>query len=272
MEEILGISQETLMENALKWGKQFVIALLILWIGMRVVKVMLRAFKKATQLRELDASLSTFLESLLKIVLQAFVVIAAINQLGVATTSIVAMLGAAGLAVGLALSGTLQNFAGGAMILMFKPFKVGDFIEAQGYMGTVKSIQIFVTTLTTADNKVIILPNGPLSNGSLVNYSSQETRRVDWVFGIGYDADLDEAKATVRALLEADERVLKDKTITVELGAMADSSVNLTTRAWVKAGDYWDVHFAMNTAVYKAFNEKGISIPYPQMDVHLHKD
>jgi len=271
MEEILGVSQETVVTNALSWGKQLIVAALILWIGMRIVKIMLRGFNKAMQLRELDKSLASFLESLLKMALQAFVVIAAINQLGVATTSIVAVLGAAGLAVGMALSGTLQNFAGGAMILMFKPFKVGDFIEAQGYSGSVQSIQIFVTTLTTPDNKKIILPNGPLSNGSLVNFSAQETRRVDWSFGIGYDADLDEAKATVRNLLETDSRVLKDKGITVELGAMADSSVNLTTRAWVQASDYWDVHFAMNTAVYKAFNEKGISIPYPQMDVHLHQ-
>lgn len=271
MEEILGVSSQTIMDNALVWAKQLVIALLILWIGMRIVKVMLRGFKKAMSLREMDPSLTSFLESLMKITLQAFVLIATINQLGVATTSIVAVLGAAGLAVGMALSGTLQNFAGGAMILMFKPFKVGDFIEAQGYSGTVKSIQIFVTTLTTPDNKLIILPNGALSNGSLVNFSAQDFRRVDWVFGIGYDADLDEAKATVRGLLEADERVEKDKPILVELGAMADSSVNLTTRAWVKAEHYWDVHFAMNEAVYKSFNAKGISIPYPQMDVHLHK-
>ena len=271
MEEILGVSVETITANAFVWAKQLVIALLILWIGMRIVKVMLSGFKKAMSLRDMDPSLTTFLESLLKITLQAFVLIATINQLGVATTSIVAVLGAAGLAVGMALSGTLQNFAGGAMILMFKPFKVGDFIEAQGYSGTVKSIQIFVTTLTTPDNKLIILPNGALSNGSLVNFSAQDFRRVDWVFGIGYDADLDEAKATVRGLLESDDRVVKDKPILVELGAMADSSVNLTTRAWVKAEHYWDVHFAMNEDVYKSFNAKGISIPYPQMDVHLHK-
>jgi small conductance mechanosensitive channel len=202
------------------------------------------------QIRELDKSLAGFLESLLKIALQTFVVIATINQLGVATTSIVAVLGAAGLAVGLALSGTLQNFAGGAMILMFKPFKVGDFIEAQGHSGTVKAIQIFVTTLTTPDNKVIIVPNGPLSNGSLINYS---------------------AKQTIREILEADERTLKEKSFTIELAAMADSSLNIVARVWVNSSDYWDVHYAVNTAVFKAFNQKGISIPYPQMDVHLHK-
>lgn len=156
------------------------------------------------------------------------------------------------------------------MILMFKPFKVGDFIEAQGHSGTVKAIQIFVTTLTTPDNKVIIVPNGPLSNGSLINYSAQDIRRVDWLFGIGYDADLDEAKQTIREILEADERTLK-KSFTIELAAMADSSLNIVARVWVNSSDYWDVHYAVNTAVFKAFNQKGISIPYPQMDVHLHK-
>lgn len=262
---------DSVIENALLWGKQLVIALLILWIGMRVVKIMVRAVERTMNARQMDASLVSFIGSLLKILFQAMVVIAAISQLGVATTSFVAILGAAGLAVGMALSGTLQNFAGGAMILMFKPFKVGDVIEAQGYLGAVKSIQIFVTTLATPDNKIIIIPNGPLSNGSLVNYSDQEHRRVDWVFGIGYDADLDDAKATLRSILEADSRVLNDMGITVELGEMADSSVNITTRGWVNSADYWDVFFAINTAVYKAFTDKGISIPYPQMDVHLQK-
>lgn len=271
MEETLGISMETIIDNALIWGKQLIIALLILWIGMRIVKIMVRGMERAMNARDTDPSLTSFLSSLMKILLQAMVVIAAISQLGVATTSFVAILGAAGLAVGMALSGTLQNFAGGAMILMFKPFKVGDVIEAQGYIGSVRSIQIFVTTLATPDNKIIIIPNGPLSNGSLVNYSDQEHRRVDWVFGIGYDADLDEAKATLRSILEADARTLNDKGFTIELGEMADSSVNITTRAWVNSADYWDVFFAVNTAVYKAFNEKGISIPYPQMDVHLQK-
>ena len=271
MESTLGVSLDFIKNTALLWGKQFLIAILIFWIGMRVVKILMKGFKRAMQLRELDKSLAGFLESLLKMALQTFVVIATINQLGVATTSIVAVLGAAGLAVGLALSGTLQNFAGGAMILMFKPFKVGDFIEAQGHTGSVNAIQIFVTTLTTPDNKVIIIPNGPLSNGSLINYSAQDVRRVDWLFGIGYDADLDEAKQTIREILEVDERTLKEKPFTIELAAMADSSLNIVARVWVNAPDYWDVHYAVNTAVFNAFKEKGISIPYPQMDVHLHK-
>ncbi|MEY2963893.1 MAG: hypothetical protein RL754_1154 [Bacteroidota bacterium] len=271
MEEIIGIPLEVIEKNLWNWGKHMLIALLIFTIGMRVVRVMMRAFMKAMELRKIDASLTTFLQSLLKIALQAVVVIATINQLGVATTSIVAVLGAAGLAVGMALSGTLQNFAGGAMILMFKPFKVGDFIEAQGYSGTVKSIQIFVTVLTTPDNKQIVLPNGGLSNGSLVNFSAQDRRRLEWVFGIGYGDDLDKAKNIIRGILENDERILKDPAILVELSEMADSSVNIITRGWVASGDYWDTFYAVNTAVYKAFNAEGVSIPFPQIDVHLQK-
>lgn len=271
MDEIIGVPVEVIQKNLLLWGKQFVIALLIFWIGMRVVRLMMRAFNKAMELRKVDASLTTFLTSFLKIALQAIVVIATINQLGVATTSIVAVLASAGLAVGMALSGTLQNFAGGAMILMFKPFKVGDFIEAQGHSGTVKSIQIFVTILTTADNKQIVLPNGGLSNGSLINYNAQDKRRVEWTFGIGYGDDLDKAKAIIRGILESDERILRDPEMLVELVAMADSSVNILTRAWTLTGDYWPVFYAVNTAVYKAFNEEGISIPFPQIDVHLQK-
>ena len=230
MEEILGVSMETITENALEWAKQGVIALLILWIGMRIVRIILKGFKKAMSLRDMDASLTTFLESLLKITLQAFVIIATINQLGVATTSIVAVLGAAGLAVGMALSGTLQNFAGGAMILMFKPFKVGDFIETKGFSGTVKSIQIFVTTLTTLDNKLIIIPNGILSNGSLINYSAQDYRRLEWTVGLNIDVDLEYAKLSIRKLLEDESRVSKDKPILVELDNVSSSVIKLTVR------------------------------------------
>src|SRR6056300_294511 len=262
---------DALKLNAFEWAKHIVLAVVIFWIGMRVVKVMMRAFTKALSLREVDASLSTFLQSFLKIALQAVVVIATINQLGVETTSIVAILGAAGLAVGMALSGTLQNFAGGAMILMFKPFKVGDFIEAQGYSGTVQSIQIFVTVLTTTDNKQVVIPNGGLSNGSLINYSAQPTRRQEWTFGIDYGSDLDEAKQIIRDLLEKDERVHAEPAPLVELAALADSSVNIIVRAWVGSENYWPLYYAVTTEVYKAFNAEGISIPFPQMDVHLQK-
>ena len=191
-------------------------------------------------------------------------------MLGIEMTSFIAILAAAGLAVGMALSGTLQNFAGGVMILLFKPYKVGDVIEAQGYIGSVKEIQIFVTVLTTPDNKTIIIPNGPLSNGSLTNFSTQETRRVDWTFGIGYGDDVDKAKEIIRNIVESDERVLKDPAVFIALGEMADSSVNLTVRVWVNAADYWGVFFDTNEKVYHAFNAGGINIPFPQMDVHVH--
>ncbi|MCH1454971.1 MAG: mechanosensitive ion channel [Schleiferiaceae bacterium] len=258
MEEIIGVSMETIMENALVWAKQGIIALLILWIGMRIVRVILKGFKKAMSLRDLDASLTTFLESLMKITLQAFVIIATINQLGVATTSIVAVLGAAGLAVGMALSGTLQNFAGGAMILMFKPFKVGDFIETKGFSGTVKSIQIFVTTLTTLDNKLIIIPNGILSNGSLINYSAQDYRRLEWTVGLNVDVDLEYAKLSVRKLLEDESRVSKDKPILVELDNVSSSVIKLTVRVWVQSSDFKDVYYSLNDTLYKESKNIGI--------------
>jgi small conductance mechanosensitive channel len=271
MEEILGIPMETIQNNILVWAKHVVFALLIFWIGMRVVKLMMRALNKALQLRQVDPSLTTFLQSLVKIGLQAMVIIATINQLGVATTSIVAVLASAGLAIGMALSGTLQNFAGGAMILMFKPFKVGDFIEAQGYSGTVQSIQIFVTVLTTPDNKQVVIPNGGLSNGSLINYSAQPTRRQEWTFGIDYGSDLDEAKQIIHDLLEKDERVHAEPAPLVELAALADSSVNIIVRAWVDTENFWSVYYDMNTDVYKIFTDRGISIPFPQLNVHLQK-
>jgi small conductance mechanosensitive channel len=258
MEEIIGVSVETITENALIWAKQGVVALLILWIGMRVVRIILKGFKKAMSLRDVDASLTTFLESLMKITLQAFVIIATINQLGVATTSIVAVLGAAGLAVGMALSGTLQNFAGGAMILMFKPFNVGDFIETKGFSGTVKSIQIFVTTLTTLDNKLIIIPNAILSNGSLINYSAQDYRRLEWSVGLNSDVDLAYAKLSVRKLLEDESRVSKDEPIIVELDNVSSSVIKLTVRVWVRSSDFEDVYYSVNDALYKESKNIGI--------------
>jgi small conductance mechanosensitive channel len=192
-------------------------------------------------------------------------------MLGVEMTSFIAILGAAGLAVGLALSGTLQNFAGGVMILLFRPFKVGDFIDAQGFMGSVKEIQIFNTILKTPDNKTIIIPNGGLSTSSMTNFSTEPQRRVDWTFGIGYGDDAEKAKAVLKRLCDEDERILKDPEVFIALSALADSSVNFVVRAWVNAPDYWNVFFDMNEKVYKTFAEEGLNIPFPQMDVHVHK-
>jgi len=254
----------------LEYGPSVLGALATLVIGLWVIKWVVKLINRGMTRGEVDESLKPFLLSLIGALLKVMLAISIMSMLGIAMTSFIAILGAAGLAVGMALSGTLQNFAGGVMILLFKPFKAGDYIEAQGYDGVVKEIQIFVTILTSVDNKTIILPNGSLSNGAMINYSTQATRRVDWVFGIGYGDDLKKAKSILKNLLEADSRILKDPEIFIGLGEMADSSINLTVRVWVNATDYWGVFFDTNEKVYDEFNAGGINIPYPQMDVHVH--
>lgn len=254
-----------------EYGTGLIYALLVLIIGLWIAKLITKSIKKLMLKGDMDNSLVPFLTSLIGTVLKVLIVISALGMLGIEMTSFIALLGAAGLAVGMALSGTLQNFAGGVMILIFKPFKAGDFIDAQGHMGVVKEIQIFNTILTTGDNKTIIIPNGGLSTGAMVNFSTQSTRRVDWTFGIGYGDDADKAKEVLRALLDADKRVFQDPEPFIALSELADSSVNFVVRAWVNASDYWGVYFAMNENVYKTFEKEGLSIPYPQMDVHLDK-
>jgi len=193
-------------------------------------------------------------------------------MMGIEMTSFIAILGAAGLAVGMALSGTLQNFAGGVMILIFKPFKVGDVLQAQGFTGSVSEIQIFNTIMKTPDNKTIIIPNGGLSTSSMVNFSTEAKRRVDWTIGIAYGDDADKAREVIKRLCDEDSRILKDPEVFIAVSALADSSVNFTVRAWVNAPDYWGVHFDLNEKVYKTFAGEGLNIPFPQMDVHVHKD
>jgi small conductance mechanosensitive channel len=254
------------------WGLRLIGAVIVLLIGLWIVKLLTNQLMKLMSKKQMDDSLKGFLGSMLNILLKTLVFISVLGMLGVQMTSFIAILGAAGLAVGMALSGTLQNFAGGVMILIFKPFKVGDFVEAQGYMGVVKEIQIFVTIITTVDNKTIIIPNGGLATGSLINYSIQPTRRVDWTVGIAYGDDYDKAKEVVLSLIKEDKRILSDPEPFVGLGELADSSVNLVVRAWVNAVDYWDVYFDFNEKVYKTFANKGLNIPFPQMDVHLHKE
>ena len=198
------------------------------------------------------------------------VYISAISMLGVQMTSFVAILGAAGLAVGMALSGMLSNFAGGVMILIFKPFKAGDFIEAQGHMGTVSEIQIFNTILKTPDNKTTIIPNGGLSIGSMTNFSTEPQRRVDMTFGIGYGDDTAKAREVMMGLINADDRILKDPEPFVAVSELADSSVNFVVRVWCNAADYWGIYFDMQEKIYNTFNTEGLNIPFPQMDVHVH--
>lgn len=219
--------------------------------------------------RQVEASLFSFTRSLVKITLNFILVIILISVLGIETSSFIALFASAGVAIGMALSGTLQNFAGGVMILLFKPFKVGDFIEAQGQSGSVKEIQIFNTIISTPDNKIIIIPNGGLSTGITKNYSKEEMRRVDWEFGIAYGDNYDTAKKVIEKLLASDERILKEPAYFIALNSLGASSVNLVVRAWVKAGDYWDVYFGMNEKVYKTFAEENLNIPFPQMDVHI---
>lgn len=263
---------EFITEKALEYGPKLIGAILVWIIGSWVIKAITRSFAKLLDKRNTDASLRPFLKGMVNILLKVMLVISVLGMLGIEMTSFIAILGAAGLAVGMALSGTLQNFAGGVMILIFKPFKVGDVINAQGYTGAVSEIQIFNTILKTPDNKTIIIPNGGLSNSSMVNYSTEALRRVDWTVGIGYGDDADKARAVIKKMCDDDARILKDPAVFIGVSELADSSVNFAVRAWVNAADYWDVFFALNENVYKTFDKEGLNIPYPQMDVHVHKN
>ena len=265
-------SSDYLTNLAVAYGGRLLAALATLVIGLYIVSLITRLIRRMFEKSGVEASLRGFLSSVISLLLTVLVYITALSVLGIEMTSFIAVLGAAGLAVGLALSGTLQNFAGGVIILLFKPYKVGDFIEAQNYMGTVKDIQIFTTILTTVDNKTILIPNGPLATGSLINFSTQATRRVDWTFGISYGDDVDKAFEVLKRLIAEDERIHKDPEPFMALQALADSSVNIVVRVWVDAADYWPVHFQMNEKVYKQFPEAGLTFPFPQMDVHLQKD
>ena len=252
-------------------GSKILLAIVVFLVGRWIVRRLNKLLAKILEKRHVEASLSTFVKSLVNITLTLLLIIVVIGVLGIETSSFIALFASAGVAIGMALSGTLQNFAGGVMILLFKPFKVGDTIEAQGQSGTVREIQIFNTILATPDNKIIIIPNGGLSTGLMKNYSREATRRVDWEFGIAYGDDYTKAKAVIARLLDADGRVLKEPAYFIALTSLGASSVNIVVRAWVNAGDYWGVYFDMNEKVYKTFAEENLNIPFPQLDVHLHK-
>ena len=260
-----------LIEMALEYGPKLLGAIVILVVGIYIIRLIDKLLCRMLARNNNDQSLTTFLKSLVNIALKTLLVVSVLSMLGIEMTSFIAILGAAGLAVGMALSGMLQNFAGGVIILLFKPFKVGDFIDAQGHSGIVKEIQIFNTVLTTPDNKTIIVPNGGLSTSTMTNFSTQEQRRVDWSFGIAYGDDLETARAHLQSLCDSDSRILKDPAVFIGVGGLGDSSVNIYVRAWVNAADYWGVFFDMNEQVYKTFAQKGLNIPFPQLDVHLHQ-
>lgn len=251
------------------FGLKLVAAIVVYILGRWVIKLIKKGLSKAMLYRKADASLNTFLMSLVSVLLTFFLILAIVGILGINTSSLVALLASAGLAIGMALSGTLQNFAGGVMIMLFRPFKVGDFISAQGFEGKVNEIQIFNTHLLSVDNKEIILPNGALSTNAMTVFSKQDMRRVDWVFSIAYGDDYDKAKSVLKRLCQEDERILKEPGVMIELIKLNNSSVDITVRAWVKTPDYWLVFFAMNEKVYKTFAVEGLNIPFPQMDVHL---
>jgi len=262
---------DQLVNVSIQYGPKLIGAVIVWIIGSIVIKKLLNLFVKGLDKQNTDASLKPFLKSVVGILLKVLLAISVLSMLGVAMTSFIAILGAAGLAIGMALSGTLQNFAGGVMILLFKPFQVGDLIDAQGHKGKVKEIQIFNTILTDLDNKTIIIPNGGLSTNSMVNYSTEPTRRVDISVGIAYGENVDKSREILMELAKNDDRVLSDPAPFIGITEMADSSVNLTFRVWINSDDYWDVFFDMNENVYNAFNKSGVQIPFPQMDVHIQK-
>ncbi|UXP31267.1 mechanosensitive ion channel [Reichenbachiella agarivorans] len=268
IEEI--ISQ--LYAKGIDYGPKLLGALLVLLIGSWVIKLLMSGLSSIMNKRSFDPSLKTFVMSLISIVLKAMLIISVLGMIGIEMTSFVALLGAAGVAIGLALSGTLQNFAGGVMILLFKPYKVGDFLDAQGYMGTVSAIQIFNTILKTPDNKTIIIPNGGLATGSMTNFSTEPRRRIDFTFGIGYGDSVDKAREVLLKLANSEGKILQEEGLApqVMVDSLGDSSVNMLLRVWVESVDYWDVHFGMNENVYKTFAIEGLNIPFPQMDVHVH--
>jgi len=254
-------------------GTQLLIAAAVFWVGWKLIKIVCKGMDRWFRKADYDEALESFLLSLTGMGLKALLFVTAASIAGFPTTSLVAIIGAAGLAVGLALSGTLQNFAGGVLLLILKPFKVGDFIETQGFSGSVTSIQIFNTIINTGDNKRIILPNGPVATGAITNYSAESTRRVDFLFGIGYDDDIDQAKEVIMGLIKADKRIYTDPdhSAFIAVKELADSSVNLVVRVWSDASDYWGIFYDLTENVKKTFDKEGISIPYPQSDVHLHR-
>jgi small conductance mechanosensitive channel len=265
--EIPSVSMDLLTQL----GIRALTAVAIFLIGRWLAKMVTKAVRKVMAKGGIEDTLENFLANLLYAVLMAAVIIATISQLGVETTSLLAVVGAAGLAIGLALQGSLSNFAAGVMIVAFRPYKVGNFIEAGGVAGTVEEVQIFTTVLKTGDNKRIIVPNAQIMAGTIINVSANPTRRVDLVAGCGYDDDLDQVRHVLEQILAADERILKDPAPTIAVSELADSSVNFVVRPWVNSSDYWGVYFDITEQIKKQFDAEGLSIPYPQRDVHIHE-
>lgn len=256
------------MDLGIEAGKSIVVAVVTYFVGKALISLVNRMLSGMMERRNIDPAIQSFTKSLANILLMILLVISVVSALGVNTTSFAALLASGGVAVGMALSGNLQNLAGGIVILLFRPFKVGDYIEAQGTGGTVGEIQIFHTILTTSDNKKIYLPNGALSSGNITNYSKEPLRRVDFTVAVEYGEDIDKVRKALKDILDKDERVLQEPAPVIVLGALADSSVNITVRVWVKSENYWNVFFQTNETIYNEFNRQGINFPYPQLTIH----
>ncbi len=271
------VNVEQVMEKLVNWsmemGKDILAAIIIYVVGRFIIRQIMKLTTRILERRKLEVSVQTFLKSLLSILLNLVLAFAIISRLGVETTSLAALLASAGVAVGMALSGNLSNFAGGLVILVFKPFKVGDFIDGpNGVSGTVTEIQIFHTIITMIDDRVIYIPNGVLSSNEITNYSRQTMRRAEWIFGVEYGEDYERVKAVLERIIAADDRILKTPEPFIALGALSASSVDIKVRAWAKVEDYWAVYFDMNRVVYETFNKEGIGFPFPQLTVHQAKD
>ena len=252
-----------------QYGLQVLGALATVIIGIWLAKILSKSLGKVLNKKSVDQTLVKFVVSLVKIALITFVIISAASQVGIQTASFVAVIGAAGLAIGFALQGSLSNLAAGVMLIIFKPIKVGDYIEGGGSAGSVESVGIFITTLTTPDNKVVYIPNSTLTGGNIINYSAKDRRRVDMVFGIGYSDDIDKAKNVIQSVLNSNSRILKDPAPQIVVSELGDSSVNFNVRPWVNTPDYWGVFFETTEQIKKKFDEQNISIPFPQRDVHM---
>jgi small conductance mechanosensitive channel len=265
------VTFERFMDLSVFYGIKVIAALVIFVVGRWVARLCERVVHKVMERRETDSTVTSFVGHFTYYALLAFFILAALGQLGIQTTSFIAVIGAAGLAVGLALQGSLANFAAGFLLLIFRPFRVGDYIEGAGTAGTVEKIQLFTTQLQTPDNKTVIVPNAGMTSGNVVNYSTKGTRRVDMAFGISYGDDIDKARGVIEEIIASDERILKEPAPTVAVSELADSSVNFVVRPWVASADYFGVLWGVTEQVKKRFDEAGVSIPFPQRDVHLYE-
>ncbi|MBX2843439.1 MAG: mechanosensitive ion channel [Flammeovirgaceae bacterium] len=268
--ENLDIDTSGLVKMAIEYAPNLALAILTLLIGFAIINSIIGMITKILKKRNVDESLIPFLRSIFGVLFKAMLLISVASMVGIETTSFVAVIGAAGLAIGLALQGSLSNFAGGVLILLFKPYKIGDVIEAQGFIGKVHEIQVFNTIMKTPDNKTIIIPNGPLAGGSITNFSTEATRRVDFTFGIGYSDDIAKAKQVLKDIIAEDGRIMKDPEPFVAVSELADSSVNFVVRVWCNAAEYWNIYFDMQEKVKVTFDKEGINIPFPQMDAHVY--